>query len=86
MRTLACLGFVLVVTSANAQTGTTVDHETHTVTTTSPEHPASSKIQAAHTANPTISTTTATKSGGDQPMGDGGDKPVDADSNRPVSR
>jgi hypothetical protein len=85
MRTLACLGFV-VVTSASAQTRTTVDHETHTVTTTSPEHPASSKIQTARTANPIISTATATKSGGDRPMGDGGDKPVDADSNRPVSR
>ena len=84
MRTLACLGFVLVVTSANAQTGTTLDHETHT--TASPEHPASSKMRAAHTANPTISTATASKSGGDQRMGDGGDKPVDADSNKPVSR
>jgi hypothetical protein len=80
MRTLACLGFVLVATPADAQTTTTttVDHETHSVTTTSPEHPASSKMRAAHTANPAIPTTTATKSGGDQP--------VDADSNRPVSR
>jgi hypothetical protein len=77
----------LVVTSANAQTTTTtVDHETHTVTTTSPEHPASSKMRAAHTANPTISTTTATKSSGDQPVEADSNGPVEADSNKPVSR
>jgi hypothetical protein len=76
MRTLAWLGFVLVVTSANAQTATSVDRETHTVRT-SPEHPASSKTQAAHsTTRATSITTVAHPGGGDQPKGDSGDQPA----------
>ena len=84
MRTLACLGFVSVVTSANAQTTTTtVHHKTHTART-SPEHPASEKIRAVHF---TARATAATHPGGDdQPMGDRGKQQMDADSNKPVSR
>jgi hypothetical protein len=75
MRILACLGFALVATTANAQSvTTTVNPETHAATTRDPEHPASGKVQAAHTTNPTIPPTTAHGGEDHQPMGDDRDR------------
>jgi hypothetical protein len=76
MRILTCLGFLLAVTAANAQTYTTVvSRDAKTVTTTGPGATATT-TQTSRTSTSATYTTTVTRSGGYQPMGSGGYHPM----------
>jgi hypothetical protein len=73
MRFLACLGFLLAATAANAQTYTTVvNRDAKTVTTTGPTATVTT-TQTARTGSTATYTTTVNRTGGGyQPMGAGG--------------
>ena len=78
MKVWTCLGFLLVATTANAQTYTTVvNRDTRTVTTTGPSTTVTT-TQTARTGTGATYTTTVSRNGGNsyQPMGTGGYKPL----------
>ena len=69
MRVLACLGFLLAATAADAQTYTTVvNRDAKTVTTTGPTATITT-TQIARTGSSATYTTTVSRTGGYQPMG-----------------
>lgn len=75
MRIVACVGFLLAATAAQAQTYTTiVDHDTRTTTMSGPTGTVS--VRSSTYGGKTTYVTTVTKTGAYQPMGAGGYRPM----------
>jgi len=75
MRIFVCLGFLLAVSAANAQTTTTTVRTTNSTTTTGGGFTAAS-TQVSRTTHSVTYTTVTRRVGGYQPMGSGGYHPM----------
>ena len=83
MRILACLGFLLSATAANAHSvAADVNREAKAVTLTGPTATATMQVARAFTS--VIYTTTVARSGGYRPMGNAGYRPTGSGGYRPM--